>query len=137
MNEPRAVGAVSGPQLAGMLRDATRSILNGLGVDPGDVPEWRFETHDETDIEWNGSRAGPSTYAVWRLVAASDSVQAEVRNDTIRWSPHEVHRSEVAAFWKVGERSASMFARAERDAPITEVRADDAVWHAVWPAATT
>lgn len=136
MSEPRTVAAVSGAQLAGMLRDATGSILNGLGADHGDAAEWRFETHDETDIEWNGSLAGPSTYAVWRLVV-SDCVQAEVRNDTIRWSPSEVHRSEVAGFWKVGERSASLFARAERDGPVTEVRADDEVWDAVWPAATS
>ena len=127
----RAIAPLPAAELARRLREATPEILlalGGLNVGPAD---WRFETRDETLLEWNRAEVGPSTGAVWTMVPGPSAGAAVVRLDTIRWSPVEVHRQEVVGHWRVAPRTASLFARAENEAPVTRVLADAVVWRSV------
>jgi len=130
--EPRTIPPIAAADLAERLRAATPQIIAGLGGKlPGRPIKWRFATRDETDIEWNRSELGPSTYASW--VWKTGRAEAVVRFDTIRWSPVEVHRMEVTGLWEAAGGRAVLFARGEGETPITSVRASDVVWQAGAP----
>lgn len=124
--EPRAIPPIAAAELAERLREATPQIIAALG---GRLPRgrlnWRFETRDDIVKEWNGAEIGPSTHASWTW--KTKGAEATVRLDTIRWSPSDVHRTEVTALWEVASRRAALFARAEGEGAITETRADAAI----------
>jgi hypothetical protein len=129
----RAIQPLAAGELAKRLRDATPAILEALhGTPPVMRLDWRFQTRDYTVMEWNRAELGPSTEAVWTLAPADSGVEAVVRYESIRWSPVDVHHLEVMAHWRAGVRTASLFARGEGEAPVTEVRTDPVVWQSVW-----
>ena len=127
---PRRVAPVAPSELARLLREATPRILDRLGRTIAQPARWRFETRDETDIEWNGARAGPSTYALWRL-ALRGRAEAHVRLDIIRWSPDVVQRTDVIGHWAVRDTATTLFASADGGLPVDEVRCDAWVWDTV------
>jgi hypothetical protein len=127
--DPRPIQPTTAAALAERLREATPQIIAALGGTLPRGPRWRFETRDVIDIEWNRSELGPSTYATWTWKAKH--AEAIVRLDTIRWSRFEVHRMEVTGLWEAAGQRAVFFARGEKEAAITEVRAAAVVWQAI------
>lgn len=115
--------AMSATTLAKRLRDASPDVLEAIGQLRAPPLEWRKTSRDETHREWNGGTLGPSRLTRWTATFGDGrAMEASVSLDVIRWSPDEVHRTEVAGFWRYADRSGSLFARADGTAPVEAVR---------------
>lgn len=101
--------------LARAVRFSTSEALALLGPEIGPVVDWTESRTEQTHREWNGGELGPNTLVRWaaNFAAASVSVEASVSLEIVRWSPDDVLREEVFAFWRNGQRTASLSARSQ------------------------
>lgn len=104
--------------LVATLRVRSERLLAALGWPAGSPVDWEHSARDTYHREWNGEETGPITNLAWtaRLAGA----EARIGLDLVRYNPDQLYRADINGFWKAGERHASLFARADGDADLTE-----------------
>jgi hypothetical protein len=121
---------VAAHALRALLKQLTPAIL-GVLARGGPVPalvQWIADSSQSFHTEWTGAQLGPNSTS--RDSAAFDpsvgvQVEATITIEEIRYSPDELYRREVSAFWRLDDVNAHVFLRAEGEAKFDHITGAD------------